>query len=114
MSIEVDDASQLKVGDWVKLILLNNDKKVIEEELKPYKVQNSMTTLINKGVHVVDRHQIKAIDGKRVTFEEPIMHAVNPAYGWDIKTYAHYEEVGVEDLTFKGKAKKINVSILTI
>ena len=65
-----------------------------------------MTTLINKGVHVVDRHQIKAIDGKRVTFEEPIMHAVNPAYGWDIKTYAHYEEVGVEDLTFKGKAKK--------
>ncbi|MCI6129992.1 DUF4955 domain-containing protein [Prevotella sp.] len=106
MSIEVDDASQLKRGDWVKLILLNNDKKVIEEELKPYKVQNSMTTLINKGVHVVDRHQIKAIDGKRVTFEEPIMHAVNPAYGWDIKTYAHYEEVGVEDLTFKGKAKK--------
>lgn len=105
MSIEVDDASQLKVGDWVKLILLNNDKKVIEEELKPYKVQNSMTTLINKGVHVVDRHQIKAIDGKRVIFEEPIMHAVNPAYGWDIKTYAHYEEVGVEDLTFKGKAK---------
>lgn len=106
MSIEVDDASQLKVGDWVKLILLNNDKKVIEEELKPYKVQNSMTTLINKGVHVVDRHQIKAIDGKRVIFEEPIIHAVNPAYGWDIKTYAHYEEVGVEDLTFKGKAKK--------
>lgn len=105
MSIEVDDASQLKVGDWVKLILLNNDKKVIEEELKPYKVQNSMTTLINKGVHVVDRHQIKAIDGKRVIFEEPIMHAVNPTYGWDIKTYAHYEEVGVEDLTFKGKAK---------
>lgn len=106
MSIEVNDVSQLKVGDWVKLILLNNDKKVIEEELKPYKVQNSMTTLINKGVHVVDRHQIKAIDGKRVTFEEPIMHAVNPAYGCDIKTYAHYEEVGVEDLTFKGKAKK--------
>ncbi len=106
MSIEVDDVSQLKVGDWVKLTLLNNDKKVIEEELKPYKLQSSMTTLINKGVHVVDRHQIKAIDGKRVIFEEPIMHAVNPTYGWDIKTYAHYEEVGVEDLTFKGKAKK--------
>ena len=105
MSIEVDDVSQLKVGDWVKLTLLNNDKKVIEEELKPYKLQSSMTTLINKGVHVVDRHQIKAIDGKRVIFEEPIMHTVNPAYGWDIKTYAHYEEVGVEDLTFKGKAK---------
>lgn len=105
MSIEVDNVSQLKVGDWVKLTLLNNDKKVIEEELKPYKLQSSMTTLINKGVHVVDRHQIKAIEGNRVIFEEPIMHAVNPAYGWDIRTYAHYEEAGVEDLTFKGKAK---------
>lgn len=105
MSIEVDDASKIKVGDWVKLTLLNNDKKVIEEELKPYTLQESMETLINKGVHVVYRHQIKAIDRKRVIFEEPIMHAVNPAYGWEIKTYAHYEEVGVEDLTFKGKAK---------
>ena len=106
MSIEVADASKLKVGDWVKLILLNNDKKVIEEELKPYPVQSSMTNLINKGVNVVDRHQIKSIDGNRIVFEEPIMHAVNPAYGWEITTYLHYEEVGVEDLTFKGKAKK--------
>lgn len=106
MSIEVADASKLKVGDWVKLILLNNDKEVIEEELKPYPVQSSMTNLINKGVNVVDRHQIKSIDGNRIVFEEPIMHAVNPAYGWEITTYLHYEEVGVEDLTFKGKAKK--------
>ncbi|MCF2644051.1 DUF4955 domain-containing protein [Prevotella stercorea] len=106
MSIEVVDASKLKVGDWVKLILLNNDKEVIEEELKPYPVQSSMTNLINKGVNVVDRHQIKSIDGNRIVFEEPIMHAVNPAYGWEITTYLHYEEVGVEDLTFKGKAKK--------
>lgn len=106
MSIEVANASKLKVGDWVKLILLNNDKEVIEEELKPYPVQSSMTNLINKGVNVVDRHQIKSIDGNRIVFEEPIMHAVNPAYGWEITTYLHYEEVGVEDLTFKGKAKK--------
>lgn len=106
MSIEVADASKLKVGDWVKLILLNNDKEVIEEELKPYPVQSSMTNLINKGVNVVDRHQIKSIDGNRIVFEEPIMHAVNPAYEWEITTYLHYEEVGVEDLTFKGKAKK--------
>lgn len=106
MSIEVVDASKLKVGDWVKLILLNNDKEVIEEELKPYPVQSSMTNLINKGVNVVDRHQIKSIDGNRIVFEEPIMHAVNPAYEWEITTYLHYEEVGVEDLTFKGKAKK--------
>ena len=109
MSIEVDDASQLKVGDWVKLFLLSKDKNAIKEELYPYDVQASMSNINGsgekEGVNVVDRHQIKAIEGNRVIFEEPIMHAVNPEYRWDIRTYAHYEEVGVEDLTFKGKAK---------
>ena len=100
-SIEVDDASKLKVGDWVKLHLLNADKKVIDEELLGYKAQSSMTNLL-AGVEVIDRHQIKSIDGNVVTFEEPIMHAVNPDYGWTIKTYAHYEEVGIEDLKFLG------------
>ena len=101
MSIEVDDAPKLKVGDWVKLHLLNADKKVIDEELLGYKAQSSMTNLL-AGVEVIDRHQIKSIDGNVVTFEEPIMHAVNPDYGWTIKTYAHYEEVGIEDLKFLG------------
>lgn len=104
MSVEVSDASKLKVGDWVKLYLLNADEKVVKEEIYPYEVQESMTNL-KKGVHVVDRHQIKSIDGNRVTFEEPIMHAVNADYGWEIRTYSHYEEVGVEDLTFRGHAK---------
>ena len=101
MSIEVDDASKLKVGDWVKLHLLNADKKVIDEELLGHEAQSSMTNLL-AGVEVIDRHQIKSIDGNVVTFEEPIMHAVNPDYGWTIKTYAHYEEVGIEDLKFLG------------
>lgn len=101
MSIEVDDASHLHVGDWVKLHMLNADEQVIREELLGHEVQESMTNLM-EGVEVIDRHQIKAINGNRVTFEEPIMHAVNPAYGWTIKTYAHYEEVGIEDLKFQG------------
>lgn len=32
-------------------------------------------------------------------------HAVNPDYGWTIISYSHYEESGVEDLTFKGSCK---------
>ena len=101
MSVDVDDASKLKVGDWVKLHMKNADQKVIDEELNGLKATASMTNL-KDGVEVIDRHQIKAIDGNRVTFEEPIMHAVNPDYGWEILTYAHYEEVGIEDLTFEG------------
>lgn len=101
MSIEVDDASKLHVGDWVKLHMLNADQKVIDEELLGHKAQESMTNLL-AGVEVIDRHQIKSIEGNVVTFEEPIMHAVNADYGWTIKTYSHYEEVGIEDLKFQG------------
>ncbi len=101
MSIEVDDASKLHVGDWVKLHMLNADKQVIDEELLGHEVQESMTNLL-AGVEVIDRHQIKSIDGNVVTFEEPIMHVVNPDYGWTIKTYSHYEEVGFEDFKFQG------------
>ena len=101
MSIDVDDASKLHVGDWVKLHMKNADQKVIDEELNGLKATKSMSNL-KEGVEVIDRHQIKSIDGNRITFEEPIMHAVNPDYGWEILTFSHYEEVGVEDLAFEG------------
>ena len=104
MSIEVDDASKLKVGDWIKLYMKNADNKVINEELCGKKLQASMSNL-KSGVEVIDRHQIKSIDDNRITFEEPMHHAVNPDYGWTIISYSHYEESGVEDLTFRGNCK---------
>lgn len=33
------------------------------------------------------------------------MHAVDPQWKWTIQKYPHYENVGVEDMTFEGKAK---------
>ena len=103
MSLTVDDASKLHAGDWVCLHLLNADEKVVKAELNGLTVLPSMTNL-KAGVEVVDYHQIKSVSGHTVTFEEPIMHAVNPAEGWVIREYRHYEEVGVEDLTFEGRS----------
>ena len=62
-----------------------------------------------KGVNVMEFHQIKSIDGNVVTFYEPIMHEVDIAYndydgGWVIRDYKYFENVGVEDLSFVGKA----------
>lgn len=34
------------------------------------------------------------------------MHAVNPSWEWSLQEYRHYGEVGIEDLTFVGHAKK--------
>ncbi len=104
-SVKVSSTSLLSVGQWVCLYMApNNADAVIKEELLGRNPSSTMTDLINNGVTVKDYHQIKSISGDIVTFEEPIMHAVNPAYGWKLIEYRHYEGVGVEDLTFKGQS----------
>ena len=103
--VKVDDTSKLTVGQWVRLYMKpNKDPLVIKEELQGRTPETTMTNLTQSGVTVVDYHQIKAISGNEVTFEEPIMHAVKPSDGWELTEYRHYEGLGVEDVTFRGKA----------
>lgn len=103
-TVEVDNAAGLNKGDWVCLYLKNNDTELVKEELSPYTVEATMTNIIEQGVQVQDFHQIIAKSGNRITFKEPIMHKVESRWGWEIHQYPHYEEVGVEDLTFVGQA----------
>ena len=63
-----------------------------------------MENIINVGVQVQDFHQIVAKSGNVITFKEPIMHEVDSRWGWAIHKYPHYEEVGIEDVTFVGHA----------
>lgn len=103
-SVEVSSVAGLSAGDWVSLVVKNNDPVFVAEELHPYKPSNTMTDIVENGVKVTDYHQIKSVNGHTVTFVEPIMRAVDPKWGWTIQKYPHYENVGVEDLTFKGNA----------
>lgn len=106
-SVEVGNASDLKAGDWVCLYLKNNDIDLVTEELAPYTVNSSSDwAIVTDGVVVKDLHQIASVSGNTVTFEEPVMHKVDPQWGWQILRYDHYENVGVEDLTFVGNAKE--------
>ena len=105
-------ASGLKNGDWVCLILENTNDDVINEELAPHQWQDiniqggGTPNIKTKGIQIYEYHQIERISGNKITFKEPIMHAVNKDWGWKIAKYPHYENVGVEDLTFKGHAKE--------
>ena len=107
-SVEVGSTSGLKEGDWVCLYLKNKDIDLVTEELAPYYVNPSSDWVIVKsdGVIVKDIHQIAEVSGNTVTFHEPIMPEVDPQWGWQILRYDHYENVGVEDLTFVGNAKE--------
>lgn len=104
-SLNVASSKGISAGDWVCLFLQNNDKDLIAEELSPYSVEATMTDILNEGVKVFDYHQVASVVGNTVTFVEPIMKEVSSKWGWKICKYPHYENVGVEDITFKGRAK---------
>lgn len=105
-SVEVASTDDLSVGDWVLLKLQNNDPALVAQELGPYhKVDFAQMTDI-QTIKVNDYHQIRSIKGSTVTFYEPLMHAVESKWGWTIFKYPHYENVGVEDLAFKGHSKE--------
>ena len=120
-SVKVGSVNELSVGKWVQLRLRSGNDELLKKEVGP--IYSQMTTKWSvaqqpglsetnengKGVNVMEFHQIKSIDGNVVTFYEPIMHKVDIAYndydgGWVIRDYKYFENVGVEDLSFVGKA----------
>lgn len=103
-SVEVNSAAGLSEGMRVALKVVNNDPDVVAEELYPYSAEPGWTQITGEGVTVEDMHTIASIEGNTVRFEEPLMHAVDHRWGWHIYKYSCYEEVGVEDITFKGDA----------
>ena len=101
-SVKVSSPEKINIGDWVCLYLLNNNTELIAKELYPHQWESYMTN-ISEGINVRDFHQVMAKNGNNIVFNEPIMHEVEAKWGWKICSYPHYENVGVEDLTFVGK-----------
>lgn len=106
-SIWLESTSGLAAEDWVTLKLTDNSPELIEQRLgeEYYSCITSSYDIAINGVQVVEYHQIKEIVGNRVVFYEPLMHEVDDRWNWALYNYPHYEEVGVEDLTFEGQCK---------
>lgn len=107
-SVEVDRTTGISAGSWVCLRLACSQQACIAEELAPH-VREAGMLAANADIATIkveEFHCVKSVSGKTVTFCEPIMHAVKAAYGWDICKYNYYEEVGIEDLSFVGRAKE--------
>ncbi len=103
--VDVVSTIGISAGDWVCLWLENDNSTLVAQELAPHTIDNAMMTNI-QTIRVTDYHQVKSISGTRVTFHEPLMHAVEVKWGWKLKKFPHYEQVGVEDLTFEGYSKE--------
>lgn len=106
--VKVASTAGIAKGDWVMLYLKNNDPECVAQELAPHAASDLASTaaIIQTGVDVNDYHQVKSISGNEITFYEPLMHAVEARWNWKIHKFPHFEEVGVEDICFEGKAKE--------
>lgn len=106
--ITVGSVSKIKAGDWVCLYVKNNDPEFVAKEIAPHPISdlNAATSIVKDGAEIYDLHQVASVNGNKVTFKEPIMHEVEAKYNWVIKEYKHYENVGVEDIAFEGKAEE--------
>ena len=106
-SVTASGIANIKAGDWVCLYLKNSSQDVVEAELEPYEADQSWTIAsADGGVSVQDLHQVASVSGNTITFKEPIMHDIDASWNWTVVRYQHYENVGVEDLTFTGYAKE--------
>lgn len=103
-SVEVGAAGSIRPGDWVMLYLQQQDAALTAREIAPFEANANMSDI--RTVCIYDYHRVKSVSGNVVTFCEPIMHEVDAAYDWQIREYPHYENVGIEDLTFAGHAKE--------
>lgn len=115
-TITVSSTSGLTPEQWVCLYVKTKDPDFTAAQVYPYANDSSWQTvpvdgkpkkltIFDEGVEVIDYHRIKSIDGNQVTFYEPLMTDVYESCGWELHNYPHYENVGVEDLTFRCYAK---------
>ena len=101
-AVEVADASGFSAGQWVVLSLENNSPDVVAAAVAPYRPDPAWTSLVEKGVKVAELHCIAAVEGKRLTFREPIHPSVKASEGWQVQRLSALQEVGVEDIAFTG------------
>lgn len=105
-SVAVKNVSKINIGDWVVVSLLSNDRDLVEKDIAPLAVDEKWTTILNKGVKINEKHQVKAINGNVLTFKEPLHYTIDPKYDWEILEFPHLENIGFENIVFEGNWKK--------
>ena len=103
--IEVASTIGIQAGDWICLKLKNTSFDLIKQELLPWAPNSRMENMIKQGVQIEDYHQVISVGTSSITLKEPLMHAVEAKWNWEVMKFPHYENIGVEDITFEGKAK---------
>ncbi|MCL7763940.1 DUF4955 domain-containing protein [Polaribacter sp. Z014] len=101
-TIEVEDASKIKNGDWITIAVLNNDKDFVKQDIYPLKPDPKWTSITKKGVQVNEHHKVSKVHGNIITLKEPLYYTIEAKYNWSVSTFENLNHVGFENLTFEG------------
>ncbi len=105
-TIEVEDASNIKKGDWLIIKVLNNDPELIKHDIGPLRPDKEWTAIIEKGVKVDERHQVAAVRGNTIELESVLHYDVKAKYNWSVFRFKQISHVGFENITFEGNWTK--------
>jgi hypothetical protein len=106
-SIEVEDASKLKVGQ--DIVIRHRSEEFTKLYFSPLQLKPEWTRLFGDkgGMQISEIHTIENITGNTVTFKNPlhlnIIMVKNAS--WDITAFNYIEECGVEDILFTSNWK---------
>ncbi len=101
-TLSLESTAAIRPGEWVVLRVKNNAPELIKHSMCGCEVDKKWTSIKEKGVYVNEYLLVESVKGKKVTFKTPISHDLKAKHEWKILNYAHYEEVGVENIAFVG------------
>lgn len=97
--VTVQGKGSFKAGDWVLLSLKTRDQ--VPSLLAGLTAPGTWGR-VTAGVSLMALHQVKQVDGARVTFHEPLPFPVLKGEKASLTPQTMIEGVGIEDLTFRG------------
>lgn len=103
--VRLNSTTNLKVGDWVAIKMLDNSPSLINEELAPNTADSAWTYIHKKGVDVCMYYRIVDIKNKYIYLHAPLAYKVDVKYSWTIYKFSNAEEVGIENIAFTGNFK---------
>lgn len=106
MEVGVDHTTGIQVGDWVVLRRRDTSDKAVRMALAPYEPDPQWTSIIAKGVHIAEFHQVRKVTDESLSFYEPVHCPLAPDAGWTIESHRPIAHVGIQDLAFVGNWKE--------
>ncbi|TDH20074.1 DUF4955 domain-containing protein [Segetibacter sp. 3557_3] len=106
-SVDVNDASKLKVGQ--DIAIRHRSEEFTRLYFAPLELKQQWTRLFGDkgGMQVFEIHTIEKIQGNKVTFKNPVHLDIKmvKSAAWDIVAFKSIEECGIEDILFTSNWK---------